>query len=886
MRTVAVGLVAVMILTGTAYSQGEVMPWTELHRVPLPDELPPHPRVFCTQAEIDRIRADYEAGDPFTRLCVDEIVSRAEAAASAVDESGRPTRHDFARTALLAQASALTGDERFGRMALERLLHAAEIAPELEPTRARGLFTDSTLAEGPLAVDAAMAWDLIAGAEWITEKQRAQIEDDLLRRIGWESGHRCGHRNSSNWRSWALAIVASCGFATGDRELIDEAVNGAWDPQRNAYLYGAVQQIAHSIFADGIHWERSVGYSYYTASALQWVLLAAENSGIDLWHAEIPGILGPFEGGANHEEFGPPGARSIKYMLDAQFYQAFPDLSFARINDSGTRRLAYHPIYELAWERYRDPKYAWLISRERERDEDAPAWWSLWRPAGEGEAGAVDHARSGSTAWRMTTGERGRVALVQNVTAPAARQVTVGGWVRTLEMDGASAHIRCNFDGETVFTTRVTEAGEWRRVECTIDPVEGAEAGQTRSIRLHVFLEGGAGEVIWDDITVHAGDAAHNYARNPGFEARATDGRGTSFFDLVHAPAEVPEGHFSLADDATIGLVGTNESGCTNFPVGGFTILRSDPIDEDAPAVNLTWGPYGSGHDHPDRLAIAVYGQGRILCPDAGSWGYDDPMHLTWANQTIAHNTLTVDEVSQYPQEDSDSIWASERGDRRVFGVQHLFHAGEHLKAARFTCETAYDGVTMDRTVCLVGGYLVDIFRATSEDERLYDLALHGAGALTTNAVLAGLSDDALTARGYEHFTNARGGEAPNVVRAIFADDDASLLMLQTAPDGAQIIAADDPVKSGMAPTSCVISRVRGQDAVWVSVLEPFAESPSVEDLSVSKSGEGLLVRVTHREGADSLTLPSDPGGALRLLRQGPTGEEIASDEAVAAAAN
>ncbi|MGM0494075.1 MAG: alginate lyase family protein, partial [Armatimonadota bacterium] len=400
MRTVAVGLVAVMILTGTAYSQGEVMPWTELHRVPLPDELPPHPRVFCTQAEIDRIRADYEAGDPFTRLCVDEIVSRAEAAASAVDESGRPTRHDFARTALLAQASALTGDERFGRMALERLLHAAEIAPELEPTRARGLFTDSTLAEGPLAVDAAMAWDLIAGAEWITEKQRAQIEDDLLRRIGWESGHRCGHRNSSNWRSWALAIVASCGFATGDRELIDEAVNGAWDPQRNAYLYGAVQQIAHSIFADGIHWERSVGYSYYTASALQWVLLAAENSGIDLWHAEIPGILGPFEGGANHEEFGPPGARSIKYMLDAQFYQAFPDLSFARINDSGTRRLAYHPIYELAWERYRDPKYAWLISRERERDEDAPAWWSLWRPAGEGEAGAVDHARSGSTAWR------------------------------------------------------------------------------------------------------------------------------------------------------------------------------------------------------------------------------------------------------------------------------------------------------------------------------------------------------------------------------------------------------------------------------------------------------------------------------------------------------
>ena len=879
MRPAIAASIALMVLCGAAIAQ-DVTPWTELHRVPIPDELPDHPRVFCTQADIDRIRADYAAGDAYTRVCVDELVQAARNAASAAgDASERPSRDDFRRTATLAQAYAASGDENFGRLALERLLRAADVALTLEPTRARGLFTDSTLGEGPLAVDAAWAWDLIAGAPWVTDEQRAHVEDDLLRRMGYESGHRCAHANSSNWRSWALAIVASCGFATGDRELIDEAVNGAWDAQRNVYLYGAVQQIAHSIFADGIHWERSVGYTHYTAGALQWVLLAAENSGIDLWHAQIPGILGPFEGGAGHEEFGPPGPRSIKYMLDAQFYQAFPDMSVARINDSGTRNLPYHSIYELAWERYGDPKYAWLISRKRGVGGDAPGWWSIWQPQGESEVAPSDEAHEGLTGWRMKTGDAARAALVQDVHVSAGRPASVSAWVKALSMDGGSAHIRCNTDTDAIFSERVTEAGDWRRVECVLPAVEGSAAEKTRRVRIHLFLEGGAGEVVWDDVEAGEGAPALNYSRNPSFEAQSEDGRGTDFFSLVHAAADVPAGRFSLADDATIGLVGLNTRGCTNFPVGGFTLLRADALDVNAPAVEATWGPYGSGHDHPDRLAIAVYGQQRIVCPDAGSWGYENPMHLTWANQTIAHNTLTVDEVAQNPQGMSNSIWAGE-GNTRVFGVQRLFHAGELLKAARFTCDTAYDGVTMDRTLCLVGGYLVDVFRATSADEHLYDLALHAEGEVSAESALASAPDGWLTARGYEHLSDVRRGDAPGVLRATFAGEGASLRLLQVAPEGAQVIAADDPVRPNERPTSCVISRVRGSQVVWVSVLEPFAGESSVSDVAVDTLQGGLRIALTHEGGSDELVVPTEAEGAVELRRLGVDGAVVAQEAA------
>ncbi len=875
-------ILAATIVAAASYAQQPtVTPWTELHRVAIPDDLPAHPRVFCTADDLARIQADYAAGDDYTRVCVDEIVAAARGyAATPVGAGDRPTPTHFRRAATLAQAYALTGDEDLGRVALALLTWAADVCPTIEPTRSRGIFTDSTLSEGAVAVDAAMAYDLIADAPFVSGDQRAHIEQDLLRRLAWESGHRCGHRNSSNWRTWALAIIASCGFAIGDRELIDEAVNGAWDPDRNAYLYGAVQQLTHSVFADGIHWERSMGYQYYTMSALMYVLAAAQNSGIDLW-GDLPAILGPFEGGAGHEEFGPAGPRSVRAMLDAPFYYAFPNLSFARINDSGTRGLTYHRIYELAWRHYRDPKYAWLISRRRATDENAPAWWSVWRPAGDPLAEAVADAHSGEVGWRLRTAAGDRVALVQNVQAPADRAVTVTGWVKPLEMDGGSAHIRCNAGGEAVFTDRVTEAGGWTQVNCTVGPNPEAAPGTLREVRLHVFLEGGAGEVIWDDISATVGGGGAELAHNPGFEARSADGRDTDFWSLVNSAPDVPAGHFSLAEDATIGLVGRHEDGCTNFPVGGFTILRADAADESALAVNLTWGPYGSGHDHPDRLAIAVYGRGRIVAPDAGSWGYDNPMHLTWANQTIAHNTLTVDEVAQYPQGASDSIWASERNGRRVFGVQRLFHAGERLKATRVTCDTAYEGVLMDRTLCLVGGYLLDVFRVTSAEEHTCDLALHGVGEMTADLALEPAPEGWLSARGYAHLADVRRADLAGPVRCVFADEEDALLALHVPLQEATLIAGGDPTRSGQPPTGALISRSVGQSAAWVTVLEAFADAPSVRDATVERDADALTVTVEHADGRDVFTLEHDPDGRISLRRFDTGGAALAEESAV-----
>ncbi|MDX9978586.1 MAG: heparinase II/III family protein [Lentisphaeria bacterium] len=674
-----------------------------------------------------------------------------------------------------------------------------------------------------------------------------------------------------------MCIQAVCGFASGDRQLIEEAINGAWDPERNAYLYGIVQQLTHSVFADGVHWERCMGYTYYTGSALMYTLVAAQNSGIDLWQAELPGILGPFVGGAPHEEFGPAGNRSFKAFLDAPFYYAFPGGGFARIGDSNTSRIAYHPMYELAWREYRDPKYAWLIRRERDGGAvQAPAYWQVWRARGAPEWSIEEG--EGHPVVRLATKDGERIALVQNVLGPGDQPVVVSGRVKAVRLAGGKAHIRCNLGSDTYFTASVAEAGDWQEVEVEIPAAGNA---LPRRIRLHVFLEGGAGEVLWDDIRVRAKGTGLNLVHNGTFTLGAVEGRPAGFWDLVNGVAEVPEGEYDLAKDATIGLVGRHVNGSTLFPVGGFAILRSQPNDPDSLAVNLSFGPYGSGHCHPDQLTVTVHAFGQTVCPDAGSWGYEEPMHLTWANQTVAHNTISINEIAQELQRLSRSIWAAERGDQRVVAVCRLFHSGEQFKAVRATCDTSYPGTRLDRTVCLVGPYLLDVYRVAGEAEQMIDLPLHGRGEVASETATTLLAENPFSGLGYTHFEDIRRGRPDGLVRGAFNAADYRVDVLRLAPAGSELYLLRDPARND-AKTTCLLSRVRAAEARFVTLLAPSRAEGMVADMTARQAGEELWVEVSHGQGTDRWILPDRMDGDIRLERLDRQGKALAGETAEA----
>ena len=134
-------LACATLALATASGAPPMTPWQDLYRVPVPEQLPPHPRLFCTPAELARIRADQARQDPYTVACIDRIVSDAEAAL--IDEipviEGQPPRSLLTQAAVLGQAYALTSDERFGQRARALLLAISQAVMPLKRTGAAGL---------------------------------------------------------------------------------------------------------------------------------------------------------------------------------------------------------------------------------------------------------------------------------------------------------------------------------------------------------------------------------------------------------------------------------------------------------------------------------------------------------------------------------------------------------------------------------------------------------------------------------------------------------------------------------------------------------------------------------------------------------------------------
>lgn len=83
-------------------------------------------------------------------------------------------------------------------------------------------------------------------------------------------------------------------------------------------------------------------------------------------------------------------------------------------------------------------------------------------------------------------------------------------------------------------------------------------------------------------------------------------------------------------------------------PDVGWAILRTGDGPTDA-ALMLDYGPFGSGHGHPDRLNIIYYDHGAELVFDHGYLGWGHPIH-PWMRTTLNHNQVIIDGQSQARQ--------------------------------------------------------------------------------------------------------------------------------------------------------------------------------------------------------------------------------------------
>ncbi|MBN2310245.1 MAG: alginate lyase family protein, partial [Candidatus Hydrogenedentes bacterium] len=110
-------------------------------------------------------------------------------------------------------------------------------------------------------------------------------------------------------------------------------------------------------------------------------------------------------------------------------------------------------------------------------------------------------------------------------------------------------------------------------------------------------------------------------------------------------------GHFPARDDflwvATDGKEGRPPAETSHaFPYAGYVIQRSG-WDRDARYLAFDAGPFGTGHQHEDKLNFVLMAYGRRLIVEGGIYMYDASPWRRYVLGPYAHNVVFVDGLGQ-----------------------------------------------------------------------------------------------------------------------------------------------------------------------------------------------------------------------------------------------
>jgi len=322
----------------------------------------PHPFLFVSAEEIARARERIER-DPKARAAWERMLARGEKDLAVAlpkfetawwsEAKKKPwgkiypqiARHTFfipappmAAARRLALLGLLSGRERFIRRAREILLHYTDYSFAFE-------HYDVGMNYSIWGVAALDVYDMLYGRFDEAERRRINaffrrfLEAVMKNDRFWVENEPGGRFN--NHYTFHKQAIAAVGLFFGRDDLAKYAIEsreGVRDLMENAVL------------DNGLWIEGSLHYHFTALWGLAETAEMFRHAGgpIDLYRAK-------FRGG-----------KSLKQLFDAPFGFVFPDGLVPNIGDTYGRELYLQNIslYRYAYNAYRDPRYAWLLSRK------------------------------------------------------------------------------------------------------------------------------------------------------------------------------------------------------------------------------------------------------------------------------------------------------------------------------------------------------------------------------------------------------------------------------------------------------------------------------------------------------------------------------------------
>lgn len=297
---------------------------------------------------------------------------------------------------------------------------------------------------------------------------------------------------------------------------------------------------------------------------------------------------------------------------------------------------------------------------------------------------------------------------------------------------------------------------------------------------------------------------------------------------------------------------------------GGLAVLRAG--NEDLTLV-FKYTAQGLSHGHYDKLSFSLHRQGTEVLQDYGMVRFVNvdqkgggnylPENTTWAKQTIAHNTLVVNETSHFQGKyEIGSRHHSELG---------FFDTGDStVQVVSAVEDNAYPGLSMRRTMALLNlaamevPIVLDILEVQSDAINQYDLPFHFLGqivdanfAFTAELQLSALGEG----HGYQHLHLEAKGQPEGATTQLTWLNGGRFYTLTSATEPSDELlfarlGANDPNFNLRRDPAFMIRRKDAGDSLFVSVVEPHGSYSPVTELSVNAASsiEALsVVLLTER---------------------------------------
>lgn len=276
----------------------------------------------------------------------------------------------------------------------------------------------------------------------------------------------------------------------------------------------------------------------------------------------------------------------------------------------------------------------------------------------------------------------------------------------------------------------------------------------------------------------------------------------------------------------------------------------------------------GLGHGHFDKLSWQYYDNGNEVVTDYGAARFLNivakeggrylPENTSWAKQTIAHNTLVVDEQSHF---DGKVKLANTIAPKQLF-----FSDANGNQISSASIKGAYPGTDFTRTMALLSveglsaPVVFDILRVKSNAPHQYDLPLHYHGHImqvgfetqsnVTNRPVLGSKN------GYQHiWVDATGKPQGDDAFVTWLLDGRFYTYRYIPQAGGQTILAEiganDP-NFNLRREPIIIQRVKGpKNTVFASLLESHGRYDGAAEQTTGSSSQIREMKLKTVNGKD-----------------------------------